>query len=218
VTGRLASAVRNGAATTYSYEAASGAVSAYRRPGEATTTLTYDASGHVSTAGTRRYSYDALGRRDWAGSSTNPSETAYAWSGERLIGVTSSGGVSNYTYDARGQRIRSVVTSGSITTTTTWTYDGLRLLGLASEVSDGTTYTIDYLYDERGVVFAGVYAAGIEVVPFQMATTDRGDVRELLDRCGFSFAHYSYDAYGNPTWNMVLPNADSLVSASTAQA
>ncbi|MDO8963247.1 MAG: hypothetical protein Q7W30_02015, partial [Coriobacteriia bacterium] len=61
----------------------------------------------------------------------------------------------------------SVTTSGSITTTTTWTYDGLRLLGLSAARSDATTYTLDYLYDERGVVFAGIYASSETTpVPF----------------------------------------------------
>jgi hypothetical protein len=47
------------------------------------------------------------------------------------------------------------------------------------------------------VVFAGVYAATeTTAVPFLMVTTDRGDVRELLDTSGAGFAHYYYDAYG----------------------
>jgi RHS repeat-associated protein len=219
VSGRLEGATRNGGATTYAYEAASGAMSAYRRPSEPTTTLTYDASGHLSTAGTKRYSYDSLGRRDWAGSSTNPSETAYVWSGERLTGVTSPGRSSIYVYDATGQRTRSVATSGSVTTTTTWTYDGLRLLGLAAQVSDATTYTLDYLYDERGVVFAGVYAATeTTAVPFLMVTTDRGDVRELLDENGAGFAHYSYDAYGVPIGSATAPDGTASVPTSTVTA
>jgi RHS repeat-associated protein len=32
-----------------------------------------------------------------------------------------------------------------------------------------------------------------------MVTTDRGDVRELLDESGAGFAHYYYDAYGVPS-------------------
>ena len=62
------------------------------------------------------------------------------------------------------------------------------------------TLQIDYMYDESGVVFAGVYAGSDATagVRFEMSTTDRGDVRELMDASGNSFAFYSYDAWGNP--------------------
>ena len=154
-------------------------------------------------------------RRTGAGPSTSPSETAYAWSGERLTGLTGPGGSSSFVYDASGQRTRSVTTSGSITTTTTWTYDGLRLLGLSAARSDATTYTLDYLYDERGVVFAGIYASSETTpVPFLMVTTDRGDVRELLDTAGFGFAHHVYDPYGVPT--ATYSAGTSLVGSATA--
>ena len=93
-----------------------------------------------------------------------------------------------------------MVTSGSLTTTTTYDYQGQALLGLSARRSDGATYTIDYMYDESGVVFAGVYAGSDATagVRFEMSTTDRGDVRELMDASGNSFAFYSYDAWGNP--------------------
>ncbi|MDO8914969.1 MAG: RHS repeat-associated core domain-containing protein, partial [Coriobacteriia bacterium] len=215
ISSRLSGAVRNGAATTWAYDATSGSLSAYRRPGESTTTLSYDASGRLTAAGPRRYASDSLGRRTWAGPSTNPSETAYAWSGERLTGLTGPGGVSSFVYDASGQRTRSVITSGSVTTTTTWTYDGLRLLGLSAARSDATTYTLDYLYDERGVVFAGIYASSETTpVPFLMVTTDRGDVRELIDTSGFAFAHHVYDPYGVPIGTSSA--GTSLVGSATA--
>jgi RHS repeat-associated protein len=59
-----------------------------------------------------------------------------------------------------------------------------------------------------------VYAATDTVTPFLMVTTDRGDVRELLDTEHNAFAFYAYDAYGNPT--VTSSAATGGVSATTA--
>lgn len=151
--------------------------------------------------GSRRYASDTLGRRLYAGPSTNPSETAYTWAGDRLSALSGPGGAATYRYDADGRRLRSVVTSASVVTTTSWYYDGGGSLeGFFAQRSDGATYSVDYLRDERGVVFAGVYRSSTTTapVPFLMVTTERGDVRELLTRTGQSFAFYSYDSFGRP--------------------
>lgn len=75
---------------------------------------------------------------------------------------------------------------------------------------------MDYLYDEAGRLFAGAYASGAASVPFQVVTTDRGDVRELRDADGAAFAFYGYDAYGDPT--CALSKATTAVTSAVAAA
>lgn len=133
-------------------------------------------------------------------SSTMDADTTYSWSGERLTGYSSPTASASYLYDAAGQRVRSVVTEGGLTTTTDYLYEGIRLLGLSAERSDNATWSIDYLYDERGKPCGGVYASSDSAtVPFLIVTTDRGDVRSLRSASGLDFAFFAYDAYGNPT-------------------
>lgn len=92
------------------------------------------------------------------------------------------------------------MTVGSVSTTTTYTYDGLSLLSLAATRSDGATWSVSYLYDASGRAYAGVYeASDASATAFQMVTTDRGDVVELLDASGASFAAYRYDEWGLAT-------------------
>ncbi|MHB9003978.1 MAG: RHS repeat-associated core domain-containing protein [Coriobacteriia bacterium] len=64
--------------------------------------------------------------------------------------------------------------------------------------SDEATWALEYLYDEKGTATGGIYSAEGTSAAFLVVATDRGDVRELLDADGHSFAFYSYDAYGNP--------------------
>jgi len=181
-------------------------------------TFTYS-NGRLATAGARMYHYNSLGQRDWEGHSTNASETSYVWQGDRLARMSGPNGSGAYVYDATGQRVQSVTTLGSITTTTTCDYDGSVLLGLSATRSDDTTYSINYMYDEKGVVFAGVYRASdaSSAVPFMMVTTDRGDVRELLDSAGNSFARYDYDPYGNDQ-GMNVEHATALVPLAVGDA
>jgi RHS repeat-associated protein len=105
-----------------------------------------------------------------------------------------------YTYDGSGQRTKSVVTVGSTTTTTSFAYDGLTLLFL-SAVQGSTTWRIDYLYDEEGTPWGGVYrspASSTNPTYFTIVTSDRGDALELCDADGAAFAAYRYDAWGLP--------------------
>jgi len=127
------------------------------------------------------YSYNALGRMSaYANSDANTSAA--------------------YTYDAAGQRVKKEVTVAGMTTTTTYGYDGLTLLRL-SAVQGATSWRIDYLYDEEGALWGGVYrspAGSTSPVYFTMITSDRGDVVELCDAAGNPFAAYRYDAWGLP--------------------
>jgi len=87
-----------------------------------------------------------------------------------------------------------------VTTTTSWAYDELALMYLAA-VQGATSWRIDYLHDEEGVPFGGVYrspATSTSPVYFTMITSDRGDTLELCDANGSAFAAYRYDAWGAP--------------------
>lgn len=215
--GRLTSATIAGSTTTYSYDALSGALTGYQRSGEAAVSVTYDASGRLSSIGDRHYSYDSLGRRTNEGPSANPNQTTYTWAGMSLTGFSGPGGQASYTYDATGQRIRSVVTNGGVTTTSSYDYDGSLLQGISASRSDGATWTVDYVRSDLGRPVAGVYAASsVAPVAFGIVTTEREDVRELIDSSGQAFAFYSYDAWGRPI--ETVTRATSLVSASTAAA
>jgi len=106
----------------------------------------------------------------------------------------------SYAYDASGRRTKSVVTVGGTQTTTSYDYDGLTLLSL-SATQGATTWRIDYLYDEEGALYGGVYrspAASASPTHFTAVTDDHGDVLELCDADGAAFAAYRYDAWGLP--------------------
>ncbi|MHB9003555.1 MAG: hypothetical protein ACYC6C_05765, partial [Coriobacteriia bacterium] len=75
-------------------------------------------------------------------------------------------------YDATGQRVRSVVTSGSVETTITWAYEGIRLTGLEGVRSDEATWALEYLYDEKGTVTGGIYSAEGTSAAFLVGATD----------------------------------------------
>jgi RHS repeat-associated protein len=60
---------------------------------------------------------------------------------------------------------------------------------------------VDYLYDEEGTPYGGVYrspATSTSPTYFTTITNARGDVCELLDANGNAFAAYHYDAWGLP--------------------
>lgn len=104
-----------------------------------------------------------------------------------------------YTYDASGQRTKSIVALVG-GTTTTYAYDGLTLLTLAAIQGTGS-WRINYLYDEEGRPFGGIYRSpGDSTSPkyFSILTNDHGDVLELCDADGAAFAAYRYDAWGLP--------------------
>ena len=82
-------------------------------------------------------------------------------------------------------------------TTTTFAYDGLTLMSLTA-TQGATSWRIDYLYDEEGSPFGGVYrspATSTSPTSFSLVTTDRGDVVELCDGNGDAFAAYRCDAW-----------------------
>ena len=217
--GHLIQASTGGRSTAYSYLAGSGALATISRSG-VTTTLAYDAAGRLASAssasGKRLYQADAGGHRLFSGPAASPQQTHYAWAGERLASVAGPVGVVRYLYDAEGQRLRSTIESGSAVTNVTYAYDGTRLASVSASSSQGVNWAIVYVADATGRQDSGAYRSGSGApVVFSLATTDRGDVRELLDAAGAPFALYSYDAYGNPT--TCLTSATSLVGAAAAR-
>jgi RHS repeat-associated protein len=105
-----------------------------------------------------------------------------------------------YTYDATGQRTQSAVTVGLTTTTTNFAYDGITLMRL-NATQGSSSWRVDYLYDEDGTPYGGVYrspSTSTSPTYFTIMTNDHGDVLELLDASGNAFAAYRYDAWGLP--------------------
>jgi len=76
----------------------------------------------------------------------------------------------------------------------------LTLLSL-SAVQSAASWRIDYLYEEEGTLYGGVYrspATSTGPTYFTVVTNDHGDVLELCDADGAAFAAYRYDAWGLP--------------------
>ncbi|MDO8963249.1 MAG: RHS repeat-associated core domain-containing protein [Coriobacteriia bacterium] len=181
------------------------------------TTFVYS-DGHLasSLSGTNEvaYSFDARGRRRSFESQTASATMTWTDS-SRLsryvldVGKDGSADVAAaFAYDAAGQRTRSVVSRGSSTTTTTYTYDGLQLERLES-VTDGVATTLCYLYDEDGKPLALVGSVPDTATPIVLAiaTNDRGDVTALVDMSGNRVASWSYDPYGLPVDPTVYPGS-----------
>ena len=155
----------------------------------------------------------------WRTSRTDASSvTGYGYDGPgHLTSITGPGAAAaSFTYDAAGQRMTSAVTAsdgatGTVTTNTAYTYEGLNLLSLAATTSVGTTYSVSYAFDGAGHPYAGVYRASETTHPllFGITTTDHGDVAALTDGRGIAFASYTYDAWGNPTSQLATSTADA---------
>lgn len=200
-----------GNVTTYTASTASGTLSG---------TLGYDANNRLlkrSIGGSvaEVYAFDGNGRRVSQGPPANPCSVvaSYTGTGGLRSWDTSAGVHASYSYDALGQRNGSVVRNGSVTTTTSYTYDGLNLLALSSKPSDAPTYTIAYLYAANGRPYAGVYQSGTATpCVFGMVTTDRGDVVALTNTSGGVFASYRYDSWGRPL-SSTSQAAGSVVAA-----
>lgn len=206
--GRLAGATIGGSTGSYSYDAAGNLVTSTKSG--TTTTLAYDGNNRLlntSVGGsvTTTFTFDSRGRRTAQGPTTAPTQQTFTWdAADHLVHYHYGSPRSveaTFAYDGTGQRVSSVVTSGSVTTTTTYSYNGLSLLSLSATDSAGTTYTITYLHDESSRPYAAIYRGKDSVTPrvIHLVTTDHGDIVELLTDTGNAFASYRYDAWGTPT-------------------
>jgi len=215
--GRLARVDVGSQQTRYHYDDA-GNLTQIAPDGGSTTNLSYGspnkpnqlASSQVGNSTTLYYTYDGtFGWRTYQGPSSSPHQIAYTYTATGRLATYDDSAThtqATYAYDARGQRTQSQVTVSSDTTTTNYVYDEAgTLLSLSADENDGetdTTWSIDYLYDEEGVPYGGVYRSPTDTgspVFFAVLTDQHGDVLELLDANGDPFAGYRYDAWGNPT-------------------
>jgi len=90
-------------------------------------------------------------------------------------------------------------------------------------------WRVDYLYDEAGMPYGGLYREnGAGPLAFLMIISDRGDVLELLDADGNPFVAYRYDVWGKPlgagnhatgVWTQQTTDAQSnvVISADLAE-
>jgi RHS repeat-associated protein len=216
--GRLAAATTNALDESFSFDEAGNLLTdAVTDVG--TTSFAYDAANRLTSsayqpdlegaaAATTYYGWDAANAwRSCQGPNASPTQANepidfnYNAQGRMSSYANSDTSTSaGYTYDASGQRTKSVVTVGATTTTTTFAYDGLTLLKL-SATQGSTTWRIDYLTDEEGAPYGGVYrspSSSTSPTYFTAVTNDHGDVLELCDADGSAFAAYRYDAWGSP--------------------
>jgi RHS repeat-associated protein len=212
-----------GAATNFAYDGAGDITQ------DGSKTLSYSgaqlASSQVGTA-TTTYTFDGLGRRIAQVSAAASATYTWAQSADHLLSYThrsrgTTDVVAAYSYDPSGQRTQSVVTSGSVTTTTTYLYEGTQLLRLAATSGSRTT-TLTYLYGQDGRPEALAAEASGTVYFLHIATTDRGDVQFLTDLLpGGSeggdtcIAAWGYDVWGDPLYAGY--GGDSTVPTSVAQ-
>jgi YD repeat-containing protein len=200
--------------TLYAYDEANRLTSTIFDPGDGslpvTTLYGFDTSnawrtsqGPQSDPGARpvQMSYNALGRlASYANSDTAATAT--------------------YTYDGAGQRTQSAVTVAGVTTTTSFAYDELALMYL-SAVQGATTWRIDYLHDEEGVPFGGVYRSpATSTDPTSLRSGDGGATWRRTPV--FEDAEVYALAFASPTlgWAVggeLLPGADrrGLILATT---
>lgn len=209
-TGRLRSHVSPGTGATYRYDEHGNLVEAECEG--SVTEYQYDRADRLRSAAcsdgrsSMVYWWDeATGRRTGEGATASTPSATYAYSADgRLVSYRDAtpGHVvrADYAYDAVGRRVRSEVEADGTSTTTEWSFDGRRVVALRARRGD-ETWRIDYLYDEDGAPYAGVYRSSMCVdapVVFAMVTASRGDVVELLDLDGVPFVAYRYDAWGVP--------------------
>jgi RHS repeat-associated protein len=200
------------------------------------TTLSYDATNQnrlmqsVSGGITTDYGWDAQNQDGWRisqGPAANPTQIQYTYtksgastSKGRMMRYQNSatGTDASYSYDAAGQRTKSTVTVAGTTTTTNFSYDGLTLLKLAA-TQGSSSWRIDYLYDEDGTPYGGVYRSpsnSTSPTYFTMITNGHGDVLELLDANGNAFASYRYDPWGSPLASGTTTQSTSLIGSALA--
>ena len=197
---------------------------------DAASTLTYSAptNGYAAQVSQPQTMPQSSWTKTWGGAGATGTSSATLsasndWLAHQVALKPAAGASATYAYDASGQRTRSTVSVGSTTTTTNFTYDGLTLLSLAA-TQGSDSWRIDYLYDEEGAVYGGVYrspSTSASPTVFSVITNDHGDILELLDANGAAFAAYRYDPWGKPVGGDnyatgVWTQATSLVTSTLA--
>jgi len=222
---RVSVATIGGASYTHNFDASGRLASIAKTTGgtTTTTTFTYGGSGYLISSAvggqTTSYEWDTVnGRRTWQGAAADPHRIAYSYDADgRLTSYadTSRGLSATYTY-AGGRLQGANVAAAGLTTSTSYVFDHSNLVRVAATPSAGSSWTIEYLYNEDTArPYAGTYRAGsASPVPFAMVMTERGDVVELLDAQGTAFAAYRYDPWGNSTG--ITTRATAVLSSALA--
>jgi YD repeat-containing protein len=201
--GRLSSVAVDGSTTEYLYDAAGQITKAGQK------TLGYS-DGKIATSAvsgvTTSYTFDARGRRTRESSTSRVATYTWDAQADRLTAykldrapLGSTDVSASFSYDASGQRTRSVVTSAGVTTTSTYTYEGLQLTRLAS-VTGTVTTTLTYLYDELARPLAIMTSSSDTTAVYSVSASvnARGDVRALVDLTLKPLASWTFDPWGNP--------------------
>jgi RHS repeat-associated protein len=236
--GNLASATTNGSTDSFAYDELGNLVTDSVAGGTATS-FNYDSQNRLTqtvavpadeslSPTTTVYGWDTS--NDWRtsqGPSGNPSQITFAYNALGRLSTyhNGSGSVTNatYTYDDFGQRTKSVVTIGSSTTSTNYICSGSELMSLVA-TQGSSTWRVDYLRDEEGTPYGGVYlspSTSTSPTYFTLVTSDRGDLVELCDADGNAFGAYRYDTWGLPQGagnyaTGVWTQSTSLISAALA--
>ena len=224
---RLATATVNGVAGSYTFDTLGNLKT--DQEGSTSTTFSYNSANQLTQSvvgsNTTVYGWDATNAwRISQGPSANPTQIQYSYNAQGRMATYANSATATsaaYTYDAAGQRTKSAVTVSGTTTTTNWAYDGLSLMSL-SATQGSSSWRVDYLYDEDGTPYGGVYRSpATSTCPtyFTTITNARGDVVELLDANGTAFAAYHYDAWGLPQGSGQLHHqltSTSLISSTLA--
>ena len=172
--GRLATSTIDGTTTTYHFDA-SGNLDEVHPSGQATTTLFYDAGNRLVSMGTTAFGWDtAQGRRTSMRRSGETSVTYTYTDGGRLAHYSDPNRSveATYSYDGSGQRSQAVVRQGSLTTTSTFSYEDLSLLNVTADRSERHDL-VDHVLLRRGVE-----AVGRAVLRYRFTDPDA-----LLPRC-----------------------------------
>ena len=207
--GQMTKEVING--TTYTY--------AYDKVGNLTSycgnTLAYNDSqwqDRLSTYKGYAQYYDGMGNPTSYHNGTG--RWNFTWDGRELTQAVKSGTSypSSYSYDENGLRTTKTVVSASGTTTHTYLYaaDGTLIREIRNN-PDGTTDTMEFLYDHAGQPYSFV----LNNVMYFYVVNLQGDVVRIVDTSGRTVASYVYNAWGkqiSATPNTSLANAANVTN------
>jgi RHS repeat-associated protein len=165
-----------GLQTTYGFNNGLRETTTVTSPDAGVVSYTYDNGGNIHVFTDARgkaatYSYDALNRTTTI-SYTGGSSVSYLYdTGTNGIGhitqMTDPAGTTSWTYDQYGNVLSRKQTTGSLSLTTTYTYDADKRL---STIKYPSTKTLTYAYDTSGRISSITGATSITYFPFGMAS------------------------------------------------
>ena len=194
---------------TYTYDTAGNILSETKTVGSTTTTKNYsygngDWKDLLTQVGNTTISYDGGNPTNWYNGSKT--YTGLTWAnGRQLTSVTVGSKTATYAYDADGIRTQKTVDG---VTHTYYTLNGK--LMRESFPYNGSTFIMDFIYDESGKPFALSYSSngGESFYVYYYGVNAQGDVEKIFgfttnEETGeeeeYVFGYYTYDAWGNVT-------------------